>query len=644
MTDIFESINPSPDDLQFTLEFIEGAIASGDYSQALKMAKKALKASEEQYWADIFEGLIEKITNQESLNLVVEESQIIENKSPTINNQDVKYPKLCQKLQEESIDDLSQLPGVGPAMAQKLHNAGYLSFDQLSRTNPEKLSQIKGIGIATAIKIISSSGNQINPSEIPSRVQNMLDFELPIVNSSIEIDKATKLAKKNAAKEPLIQNDHQILNRGQERKINFISEPFNGIEDHKNIVLNGDSADISTKQKQEAIEKEIDTNEEEVRDEIESEQTLTVDAHIDEIQSKKNIKSIFEENGYVLFPRNSSSHFYFHGIDGIGLILFPITPSSQSLLIIPYKISPLTEKVMVSESNIDLFQSKQKPHLPYFEGSLLKNRDNLIESIKSDGKLINQISSFLSENINLEHTIIHIEPLLIFPKVPGFIEKSITFAYQKQNQLHIIGLTQVKSFLEFLQKKIFYIEAYALSRQIKNNNGQSSEVINKKIHRLSYPFIGYGVILGLIIALRWYEVLKLCITIGYASIIFYLIGLVFLMWKNHQQKKHNFAQHLPSKSLEPLTFDEDDLTLIKEELTLKQIAQFNYECFGKQNPYKIFEEVEKKQLEKLDIQNSNKITKEVQGHTLPENSLNPKITVTNKQNELVKKYSSFLED
>ena len=113
MTDMFEFMHPSPDELQFILEFIEGAIASGDYTQALKIAHKALKTSEEQHWVDIFEGLIERITTLQNPNIDRDGLQIIENKSPKINITEIKCPKLNQNIQEESIDDLSQLWGVG---------------------------------------------------------------------------------------------------------------------------------------------------------------------------------------------------------------------------------------------------------------------------------------------------------------------------------------------------------------------------------------------------------------------------------------------------------------------------------------------------------------------------------------------------
>lgn len=641
MTDMFESMHPSPDELQFILEFIEGAIASRDYTQALKMAQKALKTSEEQYWVDIFEGLIERITNLQNSNLVGEESQIIENKTPKINIPEIKYPKLNQKIQEESIDDLCQLSGVGPDMAQRLHNEGYHTFTQLSRTNPEELSQIRGIEVATARAIISSSRSQIISPKRSSKVQKMLDFDTPSVNLFTEMEKPPNQSKLRDVREPRIPNYDQILKAEEHCKNNIVSEPIDAINNHKLSSSDEESPNISIGQDLKSNEKENEILEEEGK-EIDSEQNLNSNPYLDATIPKKTIISIFQENGYTLFPRKPSFRFYFHGIDGINLNLFSITPSKQALLIIPYKISTFSEKVMVSETEIGSINSENKTHLPHFEVSLLKNRETLLEALKSDGKLINHISEILCENISSENTAIHVEPLLIFSKVPGFREKSIIFAYQKRNQLHIIGLTQFTSFLQFVQKKIFYIEAYALSRQRKNTNRQSKEVLNKKIHRLSYPFIAYGVIFALIIASGWYDILKLCISIGYASMIFYLMGLIFLTWKNHLQKKQNFTQSFPSKSLEPLTFDEDDLTLIKEELTLEQITQFSYECFGKQNPYKIFEEVEKKQLDKINVQNSTIRKKEVQ--TSSKNSSNAQISVVSKENELVKKYSSFLDD
>lgn len=57
----------------------------------------------------------------------------------------------------ESNDDLSKLPGVGPATAEKLRENGFTDLMSIAVTSPSNLSEMCSIGEGTAAKIISSA-------------------------------------------------------------------------------------------------------------------------------------------------------------------------------------------------------------------------------------------------------------------------------------------------------------------------------------------------------------------------------------------------------------------------------------------------------------------------------------------------------
>ncbi|MFQ6051128.1 MAG: DNA repair and recombination protein RadA [Candidatus Hydrothermarchaeota archaeon] len=59
----------------------------------------------------------------------------------------------------ERIKSLEELPGVGPAIAEKLKEAGYLSLESIAVATALELKEVADIGESTAIKIINSARN-----------------------------------------------------------------------------------------------------------------------------------------------------------------------------------------------------------------------------------------------------------------------------------------------------------------------------------------------------------------------------------------------------------------------------------------------------------------------------------------------------
>lgn len=57
---------------------------------------------------------------------------------------------------------LEDLSGVGPAIAEKLQEAGYTTYETISVASPKELSASTGIGEATAQKVISSARSKLN--------------------------------------------------------------------------------------------------------------------------------------------------------------------------------------------------------------------------------------------------------------------------------------------------------------------------------------------------------------------------------------------------------------------------------------------------------------------------------------------------
>jgi len=73
---------------------------------------------------------------------------------------------MAKKDVEESIEgkivDLEDLPGVGPAIAEKLKEAGFTTIEAIAVASPQELSAVAEIGEATAAKIITAARKLAN--------------------------------------------------------------------------------------------------------------------------------------------------------------------------------------------------------------------------------------------------------------------------------------------------------------------------------------------------------------------------------------------------------------------------------------------------------------------------------------------------
>jgi DNA repair protein RadA len=74
--------------------------------------------------------------------------------------------KMAKKNDVGDVDtkviDLEDLPGVGPAIAEKLREAGFDSIEMIAVSSPSELSAVADIGEATALKIITAARKLAN--------------------------------------------------------------------------------------------------------------------------------------------------------------------------------------------------------------------------------------------------------------------------------------------------------------------------------------------------------------------------------------------------------------------------------------------------------------------------------------------------
>ena len=69
------------------------------------------------------------------------------------------------EFQRRPKTSLSEIPGIGDKIKEKLENAGFESAEDLSRAKVEDLAAINGIGEKTAGKVIEAAKEIVKPPE-----------------------------------------------------------------------------------------------------------------------------------------------------------------------------------------------------------------------------------------------------------------------------------------------------------------------------------------------------------------------------------------------------------------------------------------------------------------------------------------------
>ena len=121
---------------------------------------------------------------------------------------------------EKQIQDLLQLPGIGEAKAELLHEAGYRTIDDLRSAKPEDLAMVKGIGEKLAAKIIEGAATINRPQESGHGLENWLAGEEEGLNEWLSGDERAEPATTAASPEVASNDSLARWLSGQEDDVN----------------------------------------------------------------------------------------------------------------------------------------------------------------------------------------------------------------------------------------------------------------------------------------------------------------------------------------------------------------------------------------------------------------------------------------
>ncbi len=689
MTDVSESVLGKKLDLKTYYKLAQDAFEAKDLSQAKQISENGLKQAQ-------LENNGEWTQKFDSFN-----SELAQFYMDRVKEGDMRFTKqeVISKPELVSVkEDLTIVKGIGKTVAEKLYQAGITSVHELALATKERLMTVKGIGSETAMRFIDAAKSSVNVPTLntftgskPSvqEQENLIEEESNQEVSSNNNDKwfdgkfkrpksgvwyspqgqevpKSKTLSSSTQVPPLTEDDndesyeieelpnyehipkHTILETNNYQKSNFIENqqqlPSTPIER---------TPQVETKKQTNIIEKRN------------AEKLSAVESN----SLKSEVQEELSSNGYYIINDNPFLQDIFKNIDLLGVKIIQVNELLDLLLLIPVRINSIKGPLIVSEDSAkyDFSQETGKCYSRTVTTLLNVNFDKITQAqelifneLVAEGNIFQFFRKYLKLNISVEKTITNrrlffragalqlkvlIEPVIINQGNVGLIEKVLPFAYQKYRNLHILELESLSELLSYLEKKYYLIETQPDQETSINRYFKATASLMEELRLYSIPFIGFGIIFAFVLLSQVPELIQVFMNLGFGLIITYGITVGYLYYKFYKKKaKLQQEFHTPyyQKSLE---LDETSLILINEEFSPELMAQFSYECLGKNVPFPLISQLERNRAE--DLLTKKKITTEIEKGEFFESTpevTKTKVNDTKIKDKLISKYGSFLED
>lgn len=599
-------------------------------------------------------------------------------------------------VSEPPREDLTKIKGIGSTTAEKLYKAKIVTVRQLTEVTPEKFSEIPGVGLATAIKIIAAAKTYLSSSpQVVPLVTNRISSEI-IDNyevAEVVVDEIEEISDESPKE---VNKDFERSQSNQKwfpDKFNYSrltasyppvskrNKVFNDTVEEEHVVIETTEKDNLSEHTeyeeeftQETIPKiPIRHDQQETKNFIEDEvvnYTPTEPTFIDFRESRDNsfesnihqqISNIFKDVGCYEIPRSLESLNQFSTkLDYLGCKLVKASDNLRFLFLFPVKWLDEEGTVLVDEIKLELKSHTKKNdlgayNLEQISQNLLQTTNLMYEDLANNQNIRQFFQKYLQVTLSLERGFgnksliflsgstqykVVIEPILLCNNPPRSMEKTLSFPYQRSSNLHAITKPDLASLIKFLEKKYRMIEKRTKKTNLFKDYRHSEEKLRTRVRVASFPILGYSVALFIIYFAEWYFLLRLLNTIGLAVVGIYISLLTLFYFNFYRNKKKFVVQFETPYYLQNFEFSEIDLLDFKEELTDELLTQFGYECLVKNVRFGAIEQSKTNTLKhSLDVKRNEP---EFQNTFEPEQLKSE--TVSDSTAKYGSKYLSFLDD
>jgi len=567
-------------------------------------------------------------------------------------------------------EELTAVKGIGASVAKRLINSGIDSIDLIVKSTTEDLAQIKGIGLSMAQRLIESAKSHLKII----RLNDFSNDDESIIEVSIDNQIKEIRHKKTLLKEDLNDSFYNDVNQEEiEENLLDVDNTFEDFEHSiKKKISNTDSNFTEPIREVESINDIAGVKEIEDPGNFNLNQRLT--KYTREKNSEKynqlelesfmnNVRHCLESNKFLIIEKIPELREIYIGFDLLAFKTIQISEFLELIYILPIKLSTLKGSFVISAENIEynpLLQDVNVNTSPLqnltksFIEILKKSYERISVDLLQDGKLSTFFRNYLKIDLKIEKTLtnknlfyrsgftqykIVIEPILVCQNAVGFLEKVVPFAYQKQNNIHIIERARFSDFLQYFEKKYSLIETYVKSKTSIASHIETVTSLMNYVKYSSILFIIYGFTLVFLLLFQGFSILQILINLGYGMITLYSIIIGFLFTRFIRKKSEMSKEFETPYYRKDLEIDDTSLILINEELGPKLMSQFAFECMDNNTSSKIIEKIEKENAQEF-LKNKIIERKANKGEFFENEDFKRGLL----KKEIVEKYSSFLED
>lgn len=584
-------------------------------------------------------------------------------------NLDVEEPKEKSFKSTSITEDLTKLKGIGPSTALKLNGANIKTFKQLADVSPSKLSVISGVNINTAQKFISEAKTHLpeyifetfDVAEIFIK-EKLIKEEFEGEANTIETTQEQWFEDKfNYSR--LTQCFPPITENSSENSSTETEEVQDQPQEQTEDIFNEEFYAVKETPSEKEVSREEPSFVPEVGEIIESEdipELFKTQNELEEIENR--VEESLKIAGYYVIPASISAlNQFMEIIDYIACKFVRVSKWVNHIFLVPIKICDLEGTVLVDEAKLDYdtktidSRIESMSRLRHYYNNLLSTRDLAFDDIINGKRFREFFQKYLQVNLILEKSVenkklffisgqtqykVLIEPIMLCKTPPRCMEKSLSFPYQRSTNIHVIHQPDLSLLLEFLEQKYRLIESRVTSSNTIKDYQKVDDKFRTNVRIASIPLVGYAIALSIIYFAGYFFLLRLFNSIGFAIVGIYISILAYLYLKFYKAKKVLSIEFKTPYYMQNLEFSETDLLEFKDQFTSEEMAQFGYECFGKDNNFKVLEQIEKASF--VNSVDAKKIEHVSTVISESEEEMDEDVSVDN--SEYSNKYLSFLDD
>ncbi|KKM69223.1 hypothetical protein LCGC14_1453030 [marine sediment metagenome] len=585
-------------------------------------------------------------------------------------------------------ENLTIIKGIGSKNAEKLNKAGIFSIEQLSNLTVEELSKVDKIGLVSARKMIEGAKSHLETFNLVnfSQAKPLPEFQEDLTEQGKELD-YVEFEEEDEINDTIDSTNIEAVTPSQIEE-NLPLEHSHSNTEEPNIQEYEQEAIDFNEEYDNVIPEEIDdkvpeTHEVEVEEDIprdievqrlvQPQVSITPDlesvnkAVLDhqEMQFLSQKTCIFlKKNEFHIIQKNSDLQKVYHGIDILALKVIRIKETREVICVIPIKLNGGKGPLVVSSDKItrnmkgNNASSAINRKLDSYATTLYNSCTRIRDNLGDEGTLFAYLNHNLKLNLTVERTRSHknlylrsgpvhyklvVTPILVSQHKVGFTEKVLSFAYQKDLDLHVVELMNFSHLLQYLDLKYFQIETFNKEQSTITLNNEGSVKLMTLVRKSSIIFMGLGLsgILFLVFALLQGFPVLVVNSLGYGAIFLYMIILGYFYLANYRRKSLIHRKFERPYHKRNLILDDASLVLIREELPPKLMEQFVYESLDTKYKSKVITNIKLDGAQ--DFIRKKSLEKEVNEDTLFEKKDKNK-EETSLDGSLLKKYNTFIED